>query len=67
LTVHPWLLECLPVGALVAILMRLYAPVLPVWLDDLWNDPNYSHVYIVAIINGFVIRQRPRVLAALPI
>lgn len=54
-------------GAVVAILIGLYARVFPVWLDDLWNDPNYSHVYIVPIISGFIIWQRWRRLAALPI
>jgi exosortase len=54
-------------GAVVAILIGLYAPVFPVWLEDLWNDPNYSHVFIVPIISGFVIWQRRQVLAALPI
>jgi exosortase len=53
--------------AVVAILIGLYARVFPVWLDDLWNDPNYSHVYIVPIISGFVIWQRRRELASLPI
>jgi exosortase len=54
-------------GAIVAILVGLYARVIPVWLEDLWNDPNYSHVYIVPIISGFVIWQRRRRLVALPI
>ena len=54
-------------GAVVAILIALYAPVFPVWLDDLWHDPNYSHVFIVPIISGFVIWQRWRVLATVPI
>lgn len=54
-------------GAVVAILIGLYARVLPVWLEDLWSDPNYSHVYIVPIISGFVIWQRRRQLAAFPI
>jgi len=51
----------------VGVLIALYARVLPVWLEDLWNDPNYSHVYIVPIISGFVIWQRRRDLASLPI
>lgn len=51
-------------GVFIAVLTAVYAPVLPVWLDDLWNDPNYSHVYIVPIISGFVLWQRRRVLAA---
>src|SRR2546427_3429981 len=54
-------------AGIVAVLIALYARVLPVWLEDLWNDPNYSHVYIVPIISGFVIWQRRRDLAALPI
>jgi exosortase len=54
-------------GAIVATLIGLYARILRIWLGDLWNDPNYSHVYIVPIISGFVIWQRRRQLAALPI
>ncbi|MDO8479294.1 MAG: exosortase [Candidatus Rokubacteria bacterium] len=54
-------------GAVVAILIGLYARVLPVWLADLWDDPTYSHVYIVPIISGFVMWQRRRHLATLPI
>src|SRR5262245_19450143 len=54
-------------GAIVAILIGLYASILRVWFEDLWNDPNYSHVYIVPIISGFVIWRRRQHLAALPI
>jgi exosortase len=54
-------------GALVATLIALYARVLPVWFEDIWSDPNYGHVYIVPVISGFVIWQRRRELAALPI
>ena len=54
-------------GAIVVVLIALYAPILQVWLEDLWNDPNYSHVYIVPIISGFIIWRRRRDLAALPI
>jgi exosortase len=54
-------------GAIVALLVGLYARVIPVWLEDLWNDPNYSHVYIVPIISGLVIWQRRQLLTALPI
>lgn len=64
---HGWLLAGVLGGAVVAILIGLYSRVLPYWLKDLWNDPNYSHVYIVPIISGFVIWQRRRHLAALPI
>ena len=54
-------------GTVVAILIGLYSAVVPVWREDLWTDPNYSHVYIVPIISGFVIWQRRRALATLPI
>ncbi len=54
-------------GVLVAILIGLYARVLPVWLEDLWTDPNYSHVYIVPIISSFVIWQRRAALTTLPV
>jgi exosortase len=53
-------------GGGVAILIALYARVLPAWLKDLWSDPNYSHVYIVPIISALVIWQRRRDLVALP-
>jgi exosortase len=49
------------------LLVGLYARVLPLWLQDLWDDPNYSHVFIVPIISGFVLWQRRRALAAQPI
>jgi exosortase len=62
-----WLRTGVLVGAVVAVLIGLYARVFPVWLEDLWDDPNYSHVYIVPVISGLVIWQRRRVLAALPI
>jgi exosortase len=62
-----WLRVGVLVGSVVAVLIGLYARVLSIWLKDLWSDPNYSHVYIVPIISGFVIWQRRRVLAALPI
>ncbi len=54
-------------GVVVATLIALYARIFRIWLGDLWNDPNYSHVYIVPIISGFVIWQRRRQLAAIPI
>jgi exosortase len=64
---HGWIRAGVFAGAVVAILIALYARVFPVWLDDLWDDPNYSHVYIVPIISGFLIWQRRQQLIALPI
>jgi exosortase len=64
---HGWLRAGVLVGVVVAVLIGLYARVFPVWLEDLWDDPNYSHVFIVPIISSFVVWQRRRLLAALPI
>jgi len=54
-------------GGVVATLVALYTRVLPLWLEDLWDDPNYSHVFIVPIISGFVLWQRRGELTAVPI
>jgi len=64
---HGRLWAGLVAGILAATLIAVYLPVLPVWFEDLWNDPTYSHVYIVPIISGFVLWQRRRVLATLPV
>jgi exosortase len=64
---HAWLRAAVFTGAIVALLIALYSQVFPVWFEDLWNDPNYSHVYIVPIISGFVLWQRRQYLAALSI
>src|SRR5262245_26427733 len=65
---YGWPRTALLVAALVALLLAIYGPVvLPVWFEDLWSDPNYSHVFIVPIISGFVLWRRWRGLAALPI
>lgn len=64
---HGWIRAGLLGGAVVVVLIGLYARVFPVWLEDLWDDPNYSHAFIVPIISSFVIWQRRRRLAALPI
>jgi exosortase len=61
-----WAITSLVVAAHVAIIAALYARVAPVWLQDLWDDPNYSHVFIVPIISGFVLWQRRAEIAVLP-
>jgi exosortase len=56
------------VAAVITLLLAIYAPVvLPVWLEDLWSDPNYSHVFIVPVISGFVLWRRWPGLVTLPI
>ena len=64
---HGGLRAALLAAGVVVMLVGLYARVLPLWLQDLWDDPNYSHVFIVPIISGFVLWQRRRDLAAQPI
>ena len=61
---HGGLRAALLAAGVVVMLVGLYARVLPLWLEDLWDDPNYSHVFIVPIISGFVLWQRRRDLAA---
>src|SRR5437867_9490481 len=53
-------------GGVLLFLIGLYSHVVPRWLQDLWDDPNYSHVFIVPIISGFVLWQRRRDLAVQP-
>jgi exosortase len=64
---HGGLRAALLAAGIFAVLVGLYARVLPLWLQDLWDDPNYSHVFIVPIISGFVLWQRRRDLVAQPI
>jgi len=52
---HGGLRAALLAAGVVVMLVGLYARVLPLWLQDLWDDPNYSHVFIVPIISGFVL------------
>jgi exosortase len=54
-------------AGVVGVLVGLYARVLPLWLEDLWDDPNYSHGLIIPMISGFILWRRRRELAALPI
>jgi exosortase len=62
---HAWLRIGFPIAGFLAILGALYAPVFPVWLEDLWADSNYTHSFFVPLISGFVIWRRRRDLAAL--
>jgi exosortase len=62
---HEWLRAGLVVASLAAVLGALYAPVFPVWLEDVWDDPNYTHSFYVPLISAFIIWRRRRELAAL--
>lgn len=55
------------VGAwlLVALLALLYWPILQKLVTDWWDDPNYSHGFLVPVFSGYLIWQRRAKLAAL--
>src|SRR5512144_960227 len=53
-------------GALMALTVAmLYRSVLPSWLADLWNDPNYSHGLIVPAVSAWLAYERRGELAQL--
>jgi exosortase len=47
------------------ILGGIYAPVIPELLSDWWNDPNYSHGFLVPLFSGFFVWQRREALKIL--
>src|SRR5262245_26049103 len=52
---------------LAALLALLYWPILWKLVSDWWSDPNYSHGFLVPLFSGYLIWQRRRQLAALPV
>jgi exosortase len=62
---HPWLRLRFPVVAICAVLTALYWEVLRVQVLDCWDDPNYSHAFLVPFSSGFRIWQRRKELGAL--
>jgi exosortase len=48
------------------ILIGLYAPVFPELFADWWNDPNYSHGFLVPIFSTFWAWQQKEFLQTLP-
>lgn len=62
---YPWAGVALPAIVLSVILGGLYRAVFPVWIEDLWDDPNYSHAFLVPLFSGFMIWQRRRELGTL--
>jgi exosortase len=60
-----WLRLGLPVVVIVAILIALYWEVLRVQAQDVWDDPNYSHAFLVPLFSGFLIWRRRARLGAL--
>ena len=62
-----WLRVGLPIVVLLAVLTALYWEVIRVWILDCWDDPNYSHAFLVPFFSGFLIWQRRKELGALTI
>lgn len=63
----PELGRVVPAATVLVILIAvLYRSVFPAWLEDLWNDPNYSHGLLVPFISGWLLWQRRDELLALP-
>ena len=50
---------------LAALLVLLYWPILQKLVSDWWDDPNYSHGFLVPVFSGYLIWQRRAKLAAL--
>ncbi len=52
---------------LTVILVGIYAPVFPGLFSDWWNDPNYSHGFLVPFFSGFLVWQNREHLKRLSI
>src|SRR5262249_40188691 len=48
-----------------ALIGVLYARILPDLVLDWWDDPNYSHGFLVPLFSGFVLGQRRETIRAL--
>src|SRR5438309_6092695 len=57
---------CLVVFAALGVLMGLYGGILRELAWQWWDDPNYTHGFMVPFFSGFLIWQRRKELAALP-
>ena len=53
-------------GLLAALLAVLYAPILRELVWDWWDDPNYSHGFLVPVFSAYLAWQRRDALAAAP-
>lgn len=52
---------------ILALLGALYYPIIPLWVSELYSDPNYSHGFIVPLISGYFIYLRMAELNAAPV
>lgn len=48
----------LTLALLAGLIVTLYAPVLKALLQDWWQDPNYSHGFLVPVFAGYVLWQQ---------
>src|SRR5262249_8730589 len=57
---------CLLTMLFVALLGMLYWTILRDLVSQWWDDPNYSHGFVVPFVSGFIVWQRRKELAAIP-
>ncbi len=53
--------------ALLPLIAWLYARVIPALVDDWWNDPNFSHGFLVPLFSIFLVWQDRKRLSELPV
>jgi hypothetical protein len=64
---HAWLNVGLGAVPLLVIVVALYAPTLRSLSIDWWEDPNYSHGFVVPLFSGYLVwRQRDQLAALVP-
>jgi len=63
---RPGLRACFVVLALLGLLVGLYGGILRDLAWQWWDDPNYTHGFMVPLFSGFLVWQRRKQLAALP-
>ncbi|RMD99840.1 MAG: exosortase [Deltaproteobacteria bacterium] len=55
-----------PLAAAIGIVL-LYLPLLPELVGDWWNDPNYSHGFLIPLVSGYLCWERRDTLRRLPL
>ena len=61
---HAWLLQAF---VLLGLIGFLYHSILAALVLDWWNDPNFSHGFVIPVFSLFVVWQQRKRLAALPL
>jgi len=65
-TARPGLRTSLVVLVILGLLVSLYGGILRDLAWQWWDDPNYTHGFLVPLFSGFLVWQRRKQLAALP-